>query len=178
MDILHLLRHKALGFCLVFVGLLCALSLVFDAFQIFFTTTYMYPVSYLAVFLLNGIGIAAELHTSTLVAGFCDLVLGGTIYRIIHECTGIFALLIYMALVFAYPTSFYHKMQGVLLGLPAFYLYSALRLVILGVVAHFEPAWVELVHQYMMVLVNLGFLLFLWIHWLGQVVMREQDAAE
>ncbi|MEE3257914.1 MAG: hypothetical protein VX293_01770 [Candidatus Latescibacterota bacterium] len=95
------------------------------------------------------------------------------VYRIIHECTGIFALLIFLSLVFAYPTSFYHKMQGVLLGLPSFYLYSALRLVILGVIAHFEPDLVELFHQYMMVLVNLGFLLFLWLNWIDQVVHRE-----
>ena len=133
----------------------------------------MYPVSYLAAALLNALGIAAELHTSALVAGFCDLVLGGVVYRIIHECTGIFALLIFLSQVFAYPTFFYHKMQGVLLGLPSFYLYSVLRLVILGVIAHFEPDLVELFHQYMMVLVNLGFLLFLWLNWIDQVVHRE-----
>ena len=95
------------------------------------------------------------------------------VYRIIHECTGIFALLIFLSQVFAYPTFFYHKMQGVLLGLPSFYLYSALQLVILGVIAHFEPDLVELFHHYMMVLVNLGFLLFLWLNWIDQVVHRE-----
>jgi exosortase/archaeosortase family protein len=99
--------------------------------------------------------------------------LDGIIYRIIHECTGIFALLVFLGLVSAYPTSAYHKVQGMLLGLPAFYLYSCLRLVILGIIAHIEPSLVELFYLYMMVLINLGFLLFVWIYWLEKVVRRD-----
>jgi exosortase/archaeosortase family protein len=133
----------------------------------------MYPVSVLAVFLLNSLGIAADLDTSTITASFCDLILGGVVYRIIHECTGVFALLIFLALVFAYPASLFHKMQGVFLGLPAFYIYSALRLVILGAAAHFHSDWVELFHLYMMVLVNLGFLLFVWMYWIDWIDRRD-----
>lgn len=163
-------HRRALRFCLLFVCLLFLLSQLFDYFQTFFATVYLYPVSVLAAYLLNVLGIVADLNTSTLAAGFCDLILGGAVYRVIHECTGVFALLTFLALVFAYPVSFYHKMQGVFLGLPAFYLYSTLRLVILGIVAHVEPDQVELFHQYMMVLVNLGFLLSLWMHWVDRIV--------
>jgi exosortase/archaeosortase family protein len=160
----------ALRFCLLFLLFLSLLALLFENSQTFFAFAYMYPVSALAAFLLNLLGIAADLDTSTLLSGFCDLVLGGVAYRIIHECTGLFALLTFLALVFAYPAAQFQKVQGVLLGLPAFYAYSALRLVVLGMVAQWQPAWVETFHLYMMVLVNLGFTLFVWMSWIDRVV--------
>ncbi|MFT5087918.1 MAG: exosortase/archaeosortase family protein [Candidatus Latescibacterota bacterium] len=165
--------RSALRFSLYFIGALALLTLFFELAQNFLTTAFMYPVSWAATNLLNTLGIAAELDSSPLDSGFCDLILDGIIYRIIHECTGIFALLVFLGLVSAYPTSAYHKVQGMLLGLPAFYLYSCLRLVILGIVAHIEPSLVELFHLYMMVLINLGFLLFVWIYWLEKVVRRD-----
>lgn len=164
---------SALRFSLYFAGTLILLAFFFELAQNFLATAYMYPVSWCATSLLNSLGIAAELDSRSLSAGFCDLILNHIVYRIIHECTGIFALLIFLGLVFAYPASPYHKMQGVLLGLPAFYFYSCLRLVLLGIIAHIEPRWVELSHLYMMVLVNLGFLLFVWIYWLEKIVRHD-----
>lgn len=164
--------QPTLRFALLFVVHLLILSQVFDWIQDFFVNAYMYPVARMATALLNLVGVAVELDSSMLRGGFCDLLLNGAIYRVIHECTGIFALLVFVALLLAYPTSPLAKIQGVILGLPAFYIYSALRLVIIGVVANSTPQWVELTHSYLMVLVNLGFLLFIWIYWLEEVARR------
>lgn len=162
--------NRVLRFCLLFATLLGVLSLSFNAFQGLFAHAYMYPVTWIAAALLDGLGIAVRLDDTGLSAGFCDLILGGNVYRVIHECTGVFALLVFSALVLAYPATPHHKIRGMLLGVPAFYLYSAMRLVIIGGVAHVAPGRVEFFHHYMMVLVNLGFLFFLWLYWLDREV--------
>lgn len=165
--------QKALRFCGLFVLYLGLFALIFEYLQLFFVRTYMYPVSTSAAFLLNGIGIEATLDSRSLLSGFCDLVIGGAVYRIIHECTGIFALLTFLALMLAYPASTSQKVQGAILGIPAFFAYSSLRLVVLGMVANLRPEWVETFHLYMMVLVNIGFMLFVWMYWVARVIENE-----
>lgn len=165
--------QPALRFTLSFAFSLLVFSQLFGWAQDFFIEAYMYPVSWAAYSVLNAIGIPVELDASMLRNGFCDLVLDGTIYRVIHECTGIFTLLVFLALVAAYPTSTLAKLQGLLIALPAFYTYSSIRLVLIGLVASMSPQWVELTHTYLMILVNLGFSLFIWVYWLEEVVRRD-----
>jgi len=164
------LRERALRFCFLFAALIALFSLCFEVFQDLFTAAYLHPIAWAAATLLNLLGFPVHLDTLHLAAGFCDLLVDGSVYRIIHECTGVFGLLVYSALVLAYPASARHKAQGLVLGLPAFYLYSTLRLVVIGLVAHYTPQQVEFFHQYMMVLINLGFLFFLWLYWLERVI--------
>ena len=64
----------------------------------------MYPVALTFAELLNArpAGVAVELDSSMLPRGFCDFLLAErsflcAIYRIIHECTGSFALLVLIA---------------------------------------------------------------------------------
>ena len=165
--------QKALRFCGLFVLYLGLLAVAFEYLSLFFARIYMYPVSAFAAFVLNGMGIEAILDTRPLLAGFCDLAVEGAVYRIIHECTGIFALLTFLVLILAYPTSVSQKVQGAILGIPAFFIYSSLRLVVLGAVATLKPEWVETFHLYMMVLVNIGFMFFVWMYWVARVIENE-----
>ena len=164
--------QPSLRFALLFIANLLIFSQLFNWLHDFFVDVYMYPVALTSAELLNALGVAVELDSSMLPRGFCDFLLNGAIYRIIHECTGIFALLVLVALILAYPTSPLAKIQGILIGLPAFYLYSTIRLVVIGLVADASPQWVELTHSYLMVLVNLGFSLFIWIYWLEEATNR------
>jgi flagellar biosynthesis protein FliR len=54
---------------------------------------------------------------------------------------------------------------------PAFIVYSTLRLLVMGMVARFAPAQIELFHVYIMVLVNIGFVMLVWMYWLKEVVL-------
>ncbi|MEW6752881.1 MAG: hypothetical protein AB1505_18160 [Candidatus Latescibacterota bacterium] len=155
-----------LRFCLLFLAWLAAIAVAFHLAEPVLARVSMYPVSRAAAWLLGGLGVPAALDAGGLEAGFCDLRIDGSVYRIIHECTGIFALLVLCALVLGFPTSAARKVQGIAMAVPAFAVYSTLRLVCLGLVAQVAPAWVDLVHRYLMVLVNLGFLLSLWLYWL------------
>lgn len=163
----------AARFFLLFLAWLSAMVGLFAWQQDFFAVAFMLPVVRLASWLLALLGVPAHLSTGTLAQGHCELAVGGVTYRIIHECTGLFALLTFLALTFAYPTTLRGRLRGMLLGVPAFYAYSALRLAALGVAAQLAPAWVDSLHQYMMVLVNVGFMFALWLYWTARVVADE-----
>ena len=85
--------QPSLRFALLFIANLLILSQLFNWLHDFFVDVYMYPVALTSAELLNALGVAVELDSSMLPRGFCDFLLNGAIYRIIHECTGIFALL-------------------------------------------------------------------------------------
>ena len=163
---------KTIGprFCLLFLAWLGVLAAVFELWRRHWVDLYMYPISSSAAFLLNAVGIGAELSAPILPEGVCQLALDNVVYRVSFECTGLFAFFICLACVLAYPTTVGTKIKGVFLVAPAFYVYSTLRLVILGLVAHFLPAHIELFHIYVMVLVNIGYVLALWLYWIQQAV--------
>ena len=166
-----LTQQQRLRFLLLFVAGIGLLALVFSQWQFLFDRIYLYPVSCAAAALLDLIGVGTRLDVSSLSLGFCLLIFDKVTFRIIPECTGIFALLIFLVAVLAYPTSPARKGWG-LLGIPAFFAYSALRLVVLGLVAHFQPDWIRFFHLYLMVLLNFGFMVFVWATWVEGVLHR------
>ena len=125
--------------------------------------------------LLPLIGVSTVLDAGPLDAGYCVLSMEQVDFHVEHECTGLFALCIYLAAVAAYPVPVFRRLQGLLVGLPAFFAYSVLRLVILGGVAHLVPTWVQFSHLYLMVLMNLAFMLFLWSSWVNRVTAESQE---
>jgi len=162
-----------LRFLLLFVAGVSLFAAIFSKWQALFDQIYLYPVSYAAATLLDRIGIPAELNASSLSLGFCLVIFDEIIFRVIPECTGIFALLIFLAALLAYPASAAQKGWGLLLGLPAFFVYSSLRLVLLGVVAHLHSEWLPFFHVYLMLLLNLGFMLCVWVSWINRGVSHD-----
>ena len=157
-------------FLLSFATGMGLLIVVFDGFRSVFDRLYLYPVSWTSAALLNRAGVPAHLDAGSLSTGFCQLSLGEVRFRVIPECTGIFALFVFLAALSAYPAaSLLRKFQGLLLALPSFFAYGSLRLAALGLVGYFEPAWIRFFHLYLMVLLNLGFLAFLWTYWVDKV---------
>jgi exosortase/archaeosortase family protein len=167
-------ERAGLQFCALFVVWLGGLALLFELLRMPLVDFYMYPISYAAAWLLTGLGIDARLGEALLATGVCQLAVRDIVYLVTFECTGIFALFMCLAAVLAYPASLADKAKGVALVLPAFIVYSTLRLTIMGLVARFVPAQIELFHVYIMVLVNIGFVLFLWMYWVREVVVVER----
>ncbi len=163
-------QQPAICFCLLFALTLGGLALIFEQWQILFGWAYMLPVAHTATFLLNLLTISAELNTVPLAQGYCELGLTEIIYRVTFDCTGLFALLVFLALTVAYPASVHKKGSALLIGVPAIFAFSALRCVFLGVVAHLNPDWIELFHVYVMELATLGFMLFVWKYWINEIV--------
>ena len=153
----------------LFVAVMAGLGMLFELLPTLFQQLYMLPVSHLATAFLRALSIDAILDTGHLSDGFCELSVSRIIYRVTFDCTGIFAVLAFTSLTLAFPATTRQKVSGLAVGLPAIFVFSVLRITILGLVARVEPAWIELFHVYVMELATLGFMLFTWLYWLGQV---------
>ena len=154
-----------LRFCVMFGIWLGVTGVLFEHWRTVWVDLFMVPVTSSAVLVLNFLGLQAQLNGLDATTGVCQLVLENVIYRVSFECTGIFALFLCLASVLAYPTRLTHRIKGLGLVIPAFLCYSTFRLVTLGVVAHHAPQHIELFHLYVMVLVNIGFVLTIWMYW-------------
>jgi len=168
------IQPPAIRFCLLFALVLGGLVLVFEQWQVPFGWVYMYPVAVTATFVLNLLTIPAELNTAHLPQGYCELGFTEIVYRVTFDCTGLFALFVFLALTAAYPTSGPKKGSALLLGVPAIFVFGSLRMVSLGVVAHLNADWIELFHVYVMELATLGFMLYVWKYWINEIVHAEK----
>ncbi len=168
MDLLtaQLSRTRVPRYVLAFAAWLGLLAALFHVVRSQLVTFFMMPLASLAEAGLRVLGLPASLGDPFADAGFCLLTIGPVVYRVTFECTGIFALLLCSASVLAFPVPLSRRLQGLLMVLPAFVAYAALRLIIMGVVAHVSPAHIELFHLYVMVVANVGFVLALWLYWL------------
>ena len=163
-------------FCTLFFAWLLVLAGLFELTRALFVELYMYPISYVAAWILSSMGINAYLGETLLASGVCQLAVSDILYLVTFECTGIFALFMCAASVLAYPASKTSKIKGISLVVPAFLAYSTLRLVVMGLVARFIPDQIELFHVYIMVLVNIGFVLLLWLYWVREIVPPREVA--
>lgn len=165
-------RWQRLKFCVFFAVYLGLAMAAFPHLDQLLGRIHLRPVAIGGSVLLNAIGISASLDAGTAPAGFCTLVMDQLTFRIIHECTGIFHLFVFLAAVMAYPCSISQKARGGVLGVFAFVAYGAIRLALLGVVGHFLPDLIQFFHMWLMVLVGLGFSLFLWLYWSRGVALH------
>lgn len=159
-------------FGLVFLGCTGLFFVLFDRYEAFVTLYYVRPVSSAASGLLGGIGIRSDVITN-LGVGACSLQMQQVSYRITQGCTGLFTCALYVSCILAYPIPVGKKLAGLAMGLPAFFVFGVLRVVIMGVVAVVRPAHIEIFHVYIMAIANLGFAMFVWIYWHSKVVAGE-----
>lgn len=162
----RLLREAGPRFVWFFALWLGVFALLFETGRGAFVHGFMYPVAVCTAGALRLLGIDAVLGQMQITAGMCHLAVESVVYRVTFECTGIFALFMCLAAVLAFPTGRRERLRGVLLVLPAFFCYSVTRMVVLGLVAGLAPDHIELFHLYVMVLVNVGFVVTLWLYWL------------
>ena len=159
--------RSTVRFVASFIGWLAGFAVVFELSRTLWVHVYMLPLTHLARLALGLLGLPAQVVEPTATAVFCLLQVEDIVYRVTFECTGIFALFLCLACILAFPTRGLVRFQGLLLVIPAFAAYSALRLVVLGLVAHWSPAHIDLFHLYVMVVANIGFVLGLWLYWLN-----------
>jgi exosortase/archaeosortase family protein len=141
-----------------------------------FARMYLLPITWTAALALNLLGMQAVIDVSSLADGFCMLETEFTLLRVEFECTGLFSLFVYLGAVLAYPVGIKRRAIGIAAGLPAFFLYSVLRLTVIGIIDQIVPWWLDWFHIYLMVLLNLGYFLFLWSIWVNRCAIRQQTA--
>ena len=160
--------YPRLRFCATFALYIGSMAVLFSNWQHLCALVYMQPIAIVAAAALNLVGIPASLDLGTIHLGYCLIEMPGVDFRVIHECTGIFTLAIYLAIVMAYPAAKGRRLGGAVLGCALFFLYGSFRLVILGVLAESVPGAIQALHQGIMVLANIGFAVFVLQLWLSR----------
>ena len=152
-------------FVAVFLGFVVVLTTAFHEVPSVWHAVVLRPVSVVSYGILS-----ALLPTISLSAGvqFYDLLLPEVTLRVTYGCTGIFALFILVSAVAAFPTTIRSKIRGLAWIVPVFYVYSVLRIVIMGMVGASAPGYLDAVHSYLMEIVNVGFLIGVYATWIEQ----------
>lgn len=94
--------------------------------------------------------------------------------EIIDECTGLFEMLIYLAAVASFSTTFKKKLIGVAIGIPAIFLFNLIRIILLLVVGASSFDTFNFMHLYLWQVTLIIMIASIWIMWLYLVVYREE----
>ena len=156
-------------YLIIFIGIIIVLSATFDALSFIYRPLILMPISYTGFLILKGIGIPVTFLGPVDIPGFCEYRLPQSILQVTFGCTGIFALFILIAGIAAFPGSLRSKGIGMLIALPVFYVYSILRLVIIGGIGYWYPGAVDFVHSFLMEIINVAFILFVYFLWIRYV---------
>ncbi|MFC1564982.1 hypothetical protein ACFL6G_08610 [candidate division KSB1 bacterium] len=157
----------------IFIFSVVMLTVSFNYFQDFYTIIFLKPLSIASFKILEFLGLPVSFDGAALPFGSCDLVLPHQILRINFGCTGLFILFIYISGVIAFPAGIRYKMTGLALGISIFTVYSIIRLVIMGLVGNWLPQYLNIIHNYLMVIINLAFVLWLYTFWIKYATRKD-----
>jgi exosortase H (IPTLxxWG-CTERM-specific) len=99
--------------------------------------------------------------------------LDGFAVRIIEECTGVFEVVIFVAAVLAFPTTWAKKAIGLGMGIPLLYLFNVVRILVLMVVGRYRPSIFEFMHLYFWQATLILMITSVWLLWIFKVVRHE-----
>ncbi|MFH2036230.1 MAG: exosortase H [Candidatus Zixiibacteriota bacterium] len=94
--------------------------------------------------------------------------------EIIDECTGLFEVLIYLAAVLSFSTSIRNKSIGLLMGIPAIYLFNIIRIIMLLIAGSYSQRAFDFLHLYLWQVILIIMISTVWVGWLYLVVYREK----
>ena len=119
------------------------------------------------------------------VTGFMSNIIGLEVYvdgviislqtmnlEIIHECTGIFAIMISSSSIIAYPTKLKNKVIGILFVIPLILSLNIIRLLFLIYIGKYHMDLFEVVHSYLWQGTFIIFIILAWFLWIEMVVNR------
>ena len=165
--------RRRVGFCLLFGLWALVTAFTLDRWDTALSLPYMAAISQVTATLLNWIGFQVAL--GGVPGSYSILSMDHVVFHVTRECTGVYALGLYVAAVLSYPASLRQRLLALSWGLPAFFCYSILRLVLLAFIARVAPSWTQFLHVYLLVIVNAGFLLWLWAVWVNRLVHEEES---
>ena len=160
-------RRRRLGFCLLFGLWAVVTAFTLERWDAALSLPYMSAISYVSALLLNTIGVPVTL--GSVPGSFAILSMDHVVFHVTRECTGVYALGLYVAAVLSYSATLPQRLQALSWGLPAFFIYSVARLMVLALAARWVPEWTQFLHVYLLVIVNAGFLLWLWAVWVKRL---------
>lgn len=139
--------------------------LLISAFYIFYYYTLNY-FAFLKTTIADMLGFTLSLLGVKAIVQGEDVLLGSFALRIVEECTAVFASLIYVSCVLAYPASLKAKLLGIGFGIPVIQVINLVRLVVLSLTGLYYPGVFEFVHTYIWQSIFIMFVIAVWLVWL------------
>jgi len=118
--------------------------------------------AFLVALFLNLFALNAEAN-GTLV------LINSTSLDVIGECTGIFSIIVYCSVIFAYPTDLKKKAIG-MIGIPILYGITLIRLISTALVGAFIPSLLDFFHTYLWQVFLIVFVVLLFLIWRDKIV--------
>ncbi len=97
--------------------------------------------------------------------------------QIIPECTGLYEMIIFSAVVLAYPALWWKKLVGVVMGMVILLFLNLVRLLVLALIGMRDAQLMEWVHLYLWQLTLILFVVGLFFAWLSWVRGKPLKAA-
>ncbi len=120
-----------------------------------------FTASLIALF-LNLFGLNADVNGTSVLMNSSSI-------DVIGECTGIFSIIVYCSVIFAYPTSLRNKSVG-LIGIPILYALTLVRLISTALVGVLIPSMLDFFHTYLWQVFLIVFVVLLFMIWRDKVV--------
>jgi archaeosortase B (VPXXXP-CTERM-specific) len=89
--------------------------------------------------------------------------------EIIPECTGLYEIIIFSAILLAYPGIWWKKLVGVGSGIAILFILNLIRLLALALIGMRDPQLMEWVHLYLWQLTLILFVVSLFLIWLSWI---------
>ena len=96
----------------------------------------------------------------------------GFAMEIIYHCSAVFASIIYVSAIIAYPASLGRKVIGMFLGVPLLAFINIVRLGVMFLIGIKYPQVFELFHEYLWQGIFIIFVVVLWMLWIEQIAER------
>ncbi len=104
------------------------------------------------------------------------------VFIIVPECGAIEVMAIFLAAVIAFPTRWWKRLLGLLVGLPVMYFVNVFRLSCLAVVGALDTTkdrWVfDFAHHYVWQTIYIVFVVAVWLLWIEYVVKGRKRNGE
>lgn len=99
----------------------------------------------------------------------------GFAVRIIEECTGVFEVIIFVAAVLAFPTTWAKRLTGLAMGIPLLYVFNVVRILVLILVGRYQPGVFEFMHVYFWQATLILMITSVWLLWIFKVVRDDGE---
>jgi len=98
--------------------------------------------------------------------------------RVIGECIGLNEMLVFLAIVLAFPAKPKKKLWGILFGIPALYMVNILRMIFITVIANYNPKTFKFFHLYFWQVAGILIIGGLWLFWIEKIVKYERETSD
>ena len=162
-------KQKAtLRFCLLFISFVLILFFLAHTQYAHRTVGKYYPAiiaSIVAKFLkFSGFSVSVNGEVITSKSFSMD---------IIYHCSGIFATIIFISAVVAYPAKISKKIIGIIFGVPLLAFLNIFRLYIMFIIGMKFPKFFEFFHDFLWQIIFIIFVIYIWIFWIDHFVEKK-----